>query len=111
MVEHSAPTQRGVPAPPAITRASKPATAAAMPAAIAPPFLRRGARPAPPPDTPPAARGYELTQDEADRIAQRLEQLAHQVRARQLGLNSVQGPEDVAGILIAAITDHIGRGR
>jgi hypothetical protein len=105
-------TQRGVPIPPAVTRAAKPATAASMPATIAPPFLPGGAaRMVVAAPAAPVAPVYQLSADELNRIAYALEQLAQLVRDRQLaGLDGAQGPEDVAGILIAAITDQVGRG-
>ena len=86
-----------------------------MPAAIAPPFLPGGAAravvAAPAQPAAPIAPVYQLSADELNRIAYALEQLAQLVRDRQLaGLDGAQGPEDVAGILIAAITDQVGRG-
>jgi len=87
-----------------------------MPTVMAPPFLPGGARqPAPARELPQPVVApspvFQLSSDELNRIAVRLEQLAQLVRDRQLpGLDGAQGPEDVAGILIAAITDHVGRG-
>ena len=113
MPDQTGSTQRSTPVPPAITRHAQGSPAAPVRAVLAPPFLRgRSQQPAEPPMPVAApAPAYELSADEAERIAQHLDQLAQQVRSRQLpGITSVQGPEDIAGLLIAAITDHVGRG-
>ena len=55
--------------------------------------------------------GYDLRHDESEHVAERLEQLARQVRTRGLaGLGSAAGSDELARVIAGAIADFVGRG-
>ncbi|HUF49216.1 MAG TPA: hypothetical protein VMN60_00170 [Longimicrobiales bacterium] len=54
--------------------------------------------------------GYELEHDEAERLAERLEQLARQVRTRGIAaLGSAPGSDDLSRVIASAIVAHFDR--